>query len=355
MFADAEGWIDNVEEVRITSPAPRDTWWQLVESDPLCFMYQTPTGIDAICAAHNAHDESRLYEFPDGRRLLLPLYRSRLAPVAMSSLRSPKIGGVLAGEPVRASDLRAILADLAALPNLRRIVRPTALQSEAWIDAAPEDVSSNECVSHVLELDEDFTRVFKEKFNSQARRAVRKGEKAGLQIEHGDARQLLTPFYELLERSIDRWAAERGQPLLLARWRSRRSNSLERLRRTFGTFGDACRIWLASVDGKPAAGIIVLFGRNAHYTRGAMDKDLAGPSRASFLLQKLAIEEACSRGCRYYNMGESGSSDSLARFKRHFGATEYHYPEYRFERLPVSRWESGLRGAVRSLLSRRNR
>ena len=342
-----------MQEVRITSPAPRDIWWQLVESDPLCFAYQTPTGIDAICAAHDALDESRLYEFADGRRLLLPLYRSRRTPAMLSALRTPKIGGVLSSHPLRTIDLQSILADLAGLPYLRRIVRPTALQATQWIDAAPRNASSTECNSHLIELGRDFSDVWQNTFNGQARRGVRKAEKAGLTIEDGDASTLLMPFYRLLERSIERWAKERGEPLLLARWRARGSNSLNSLQQTFGTFGDACRIWLASLDGQPAAAIIVLFGRNAHYTRGAMDKDLAGPSRASFLLQKLAIEEACARGCRYYHMGETGTSESLARFKRHFGARLYQYPEYRFERLRLSRWEARLRNLARALLGKR--
>ena len=91
---------------------------------------------------------------------------------------------------------------------------------------------------------------------------------------------------------------------------------------------------------------MVLFGGNAHYTRGAMDKDLAGPTRASFLLQRLAIEDTCKAGCRYYNMGATGTSDTLVRFKSHFGALPYNFSEYRFERLPFTRIETRLRDIV---------
>jgi hypothetical protein len=34
-------------------------------------------------------------------------------------------------------------------------------------------------------------------------------------------------------------------------------------------------------------------------------------------------------------MGETGSSETLAQFKEHFGATPRVYAEYRFERLPI--------------------
>jgi len=343
-----------MNRLRIISPAPRDVWWELVDTDATCFPFQTPTGIDAICAASNSRDKSRLYEFPDGRRILLPLYCNRRLPKRLSILTTPKTGGPLSDGTIRTEHLRSILDDVARLPFLGQNVRPTAIQAEQWVEVAPESASSVECVSHVTDLSGGFETVWKERFNSQGRRGIRKAEKSGLNVAEGDAREMLEPYYGLLERSVERWAKDRGQPLILARWRARKTNSLKTLKRNFETMGSACRMWVAYLDGQPAAGIIVLFGRNAHYTRGAMDKKLAGPSRASFLLQKLAIEEACNRGCRYYNMGESGNSQNLARFKKHFGATEYRYPEYRFEMLPISKLEIRLRGAIRSLMARRN-
>ena len=68
------------------------------------------------------------------------------------------------------------------------------------------------------------------------------------------------------------------------------------------------------------------------------------------LLHRLAIEEACRAGCRYYHMGESGSSASLAQFKRRFGANAYGYAEYRLERLPITSVDAHLRRLVKRLI-----
>jgi hypothetical protein len=65
----------------------------------------------------------------------------------------------------------------------------------------------------------------------------------------------------------------------------------------------AAAIWVARHRGQPVAGIVVLRGPNDHYMRGAMDKDLAGPTRANFLLHWLAIQDACQRGVLWYQMG----------------------------------------------------
>jgi hypothetical protein len=67
-----------------------------------------------------------------------------------------------------------------------------------------------------------------------------------------------------------------------------------------------------------------------------MDLSFAGPTRANYLLHRLAIEDACASDCHYYHMGETGQSASLAQFKSRFGALAVAYEEYRFERLPLT-------------------
>jgi lipid II:glycine glycyltransferase (peptidoglycan interpeptide bridge formation enzyme) len=116
------------------------------------------------------------------------------------------------------------------------------------------------------------------------------------------------------------------------------------------TMGEACQVGLATLDGTPVASIIVLRGKNANYSRGAMDSDRIGNSGANDLLQKLAIEDAARSGCRYYHMGESARSSSLSQFKEKFGAVAYDYAEYRLERLPLTQIDQAARTAVKRLI-----
>jgi hypothetical protein len=80
-----------------------------------------------------------------------------------------------------------------------------------------------------------------------------------------------------------------------------------------------------------------------------MDREIAGPTRANFLLHSLAIEEACRAGRRYYHMGETDPSSSLARFKAHFGAEAHPYVEYRIESPRIIATRDRLRRARRLL------
>ncbi len=342
-----------VPKMRVTSPAPRDVWFDLLESDPNAFVDQTPQSVDVIATLANCTDASRLYEFPDGVKLVLPLLRREGLPVRLSVERTPVFGGFIASQPVGAETLRSVFADLASRPLLQTIVSASALGQEAWEAAAPDGVVALPRLAHVLDLAGGFETVWNERFNKQGRRAIRKAEKSNIDVDLDTTGRLIGPFYDLLLRSVNRWAGNSGEPAMIARWRAQRRDPLRRFRLMSEKLGDAFRIWGARVDGKLAAAIIVLQGPNAHYTRGAMDKELAGPTRASFLLQKLAIEDACESGCRYYHMGQTGTSENLARFKAQFGATPRRYSEYCIERLPLAATKARLRQLMKKIVTSR--
>jgi lipid II:glycine glycyltransferase (peptidoglycan interpeptide bridge formation enzyme) len=81
-----------------------------------------------------------------------------------------------------------------------------------------------------------------------------------------------------------------------------------------------------------------------------MNKELAGPTRANFLLHWLAIQDACRRGARWYQMGQSGwGDDQVSRFKENFGAQAYEFPELWLERFPITRLAQVARGTVKRL------
>ncbi|HLH27679.1 MAG TPA: GNAT family N-acetyltransferase, partial [Acidimicrobiales bacterium] len=146
-----------------------------------------------------------------------------------------------------------------------------------------------------------------------------------VEVEVDHSGRLLPLYWELHRATVRRWAAERpGTPKWVTRLRSRWVNptSPRLLERVARHFGSGFAVWLARVDGRPAASIVVLTtGREAQYRWGAMDKELAGPTHASDLLQRLAIEQACRARLARYDMGGAETGTPLARWKQKFGAT----------------------------------
>lgn len=352
-------WQDRPREAtQVRSPAPREIWEATLASDPNALAFQTPSWLDCVCAFDGYEDASRLYELPGGRRLVLPLVRTRNLPARLRTETSlPPTwdpGGVVATGGIRIGDAERVLDDLADRPVLRTSVRPSSLVAAAWATAQRPGVVAVPRLAHVLELEGGFGRVWKDRFAGTARTAVRKAERSDLTVERDTSGRLVPVMYELFERSFHRWARKQHEPLALARWRRRRRDPIEKFELIARTLGEACRIWVAWRAGEPAAAILVLQGANASYTRGMMNKELAGPTRANYLLHRLAIEEACDAGCFHYDMGESGSSESLAQFKTRFGARPQPYAEYHLERLPITTLDRHARGLVKRVIGFRD-
>jgi Acetyltransferase (GNAT) domain len=335
----------------LVSPAPRDAWEAALAAYPNALVSQTPAWTDFLRAAAGYEDVSRMYELPGDRRLVLPMVRrKRLVRALAQAASMPSawgIGGLVAPDGVRATDAATVFADLVGHGGLRTLLRPNPLDGAAWAHARPGGVLATPHRSHVLELDGDFERVLAERFTSKARRDLRRAQRSGLTIECDTSGRLVPVYYELFERSVARWAAQQHEPRALARWRAHRWDPRRKFELMAQMLEGAFKLWVAWADGRPAAAILILQGANAAYTRGAMDKEMAGPTRANYLLHARAIEEACASGCRWYDMGDSGGSASLSRFKQAFGARPRDHADYHVERLPFTALERRARQAVK--------
>jgi hypothetical protein len=343
---------------RVISPAPREAWREIIDSDPQALVTHSPEWLDSLCATNAYEDASRYYQIPGRGEFILPLVRTRNRPSILSELTAyPEgwgFGGVLGTVPPGSEDIGIILEDLLSLSMMRLIIRPNPLSSRTWARVNQEKLQKDPRLAHVLDLRGGFSEVWSKRFSSTTRRYIRKAEKSGVEVQCDRDGELVSVYYQLFRKSVKRWAAIQHEPLWLANLRAIRRDPVHKFDIISKFLGSACRLWVAWYQHEPAAAIIVLQGANAHYTRGVMDKELAGPSHANDLLHSLAIEDACNAGCRYYHMGETGLSKSLAIFKKRFGAEEYPYYEYRYERLPITKIDQSGRAIVKKVIGFRD-
>jgi hypothetical protein len=336
---------------QVQSPSPRDEWHEIMDKDPHALVSQSPEWVDALCESGNYVDASRIYEFASGNKFLLPLVRNKHTPSFLSSLASfPSswgFGGFLGKAMPTTPEINLIVEDLLQMPEMRIMIRPNPLLNGAWNFPERKGVLEIPRLAHVIDLAGGFSHIWSKVFKSSTRTKIRKAESGGLEVKCNTTGEYLPVFFELFNASVKRWAGMQNEPLWLAQFRAKRRDSLKKFALLSKHLGDALRVWVAWYRNEPAAAIIVLQGTNAHYTRGAMNKALAGPTRANDLLQKLAIEDACNAGCRYYHMGESGSSDSLAQFKRRFGGVAHSYSELRIERFPITKIDQKIRTIIK--------
>lgn len=330
----------------------RAAWRRALAVDPDALVSQTPEWMDCVCASGRYEDATRAYASRDGHVLVLPLARRRRSG-PMGVLTSMPFGWGTGGlvtscEGVRSDDIAAVAADLATQPALLIGVRPSPGTAQAWLDGVPANVVRTHHMSQTVDLTDGFDAVWSQGFASTVRSHCRKAERKGVTVERDDTGRLMTVFDALYRKSVDRWAAQQHEPLWLARWRAARRDPTEKFQDVAKGLGSACRVWVASRAGEPVASMVVLaHGHHSTMWRAAIDKEAVKGTGASELIHRMAFEEACNSGHRYFHLGDSAPSSALARNKRGFGAAEFHYTGYRFERLPLTAADSFLRRQVK--------
>jgi hypothetical protein len=339
----------------VVSPAPRSTWQAVFDQDVEAVPYQSPQWTDALCRSAHRRDASRLYTFDDGTQMVLPMIGLPRVPGALDLAGSMPwgwgIGGMVSTSPVGAEHIRAVVNDLTTHARyLRLSIRPNPRAGDVWKAAMPPGARRVARLAHAIDLDGGFDAVWHNKFSSSTRKYVTRAEQAGVVVERDDQGRLVPAYYELFREATRRWAAQQHEPLLLARLRGYRRDPEQKFATIAQTLQDACKIYVASVNGQPAAACLILSYHNANAARVVLDRERVGKSGAPDLMMKCAIEDACKAGCRYFHQGESGTSKGIADFKRRVGGTAYEYEEYYLERLPVTAVDHAVRTGVKKLI-----
>jgi hypothetical protein len=331
-------------------PLTRTAWDEVVAADPDALVTQSAAWTGAVARVGRWRDVSRMFETRHGR-VVVPMVRHRstsgIVAIDASLPHAHGFGGIVAEGGTRADDLAAVLAVLASERRLRLAVRPNPLHEESWRLAA-SGWQRFPRRAHIVDLQGGNDQLW-DRVNSSGRRGIRRSEREGVEVRWDATGADLPAFFDLMEESRTRWATDSNEPEWLARWRLR-EDSLHKWSVISSALGDRCRVYTARWKGELVAGTIVLFGPNAHYTRGAMRKELAGECRANYALHWQAIRDAAAAGFRSYSMGESGTSSSLARFKAQFGAATCDYHEYRRELVPISKVDHATRAVVKRVI-----
>lgn len=327
---------------RVITPAPRDKWLAALAADPTATAYQTPEWLDAICRVSRFRDVSRLYECTDGRSFVVPLVRRSYLPAAATVQASPPAnwgtGGVVAAGGATVRDVRTVWTDVLRDPVAGTRITPYYLAASAWAAATPRRVRAVDLHVHVLDISSGFEEVWSKRFTGATRRAVRRAEGSRLDVVCDTTGAEMHTLDDLYHRWLRQRARDAGVPPALVVLRNAMRDSLSKYEAVAFALGTNCRVWVARLDGVPVAALVVLVhGEHALYWRGYSERALSSPLRANNLLQRLAIEDACELGCRFYNMGESAGVSSLEAFKERHGARPEAFRQYTHERLPYSR------------------
>jgi CelD/BcsL family acetyltransferase involved in cellulose biosynthesis len=180
--------------------------------------------------------------------------------------------------------------------------------------------SASYCL-HTLDLSRPASEIFAGFHHSSTQRAIRRAEREGLTYQAGTSEPLLAAFYGLLRLTRRR----HGLPPQPLAW----------FRNLVASVGERLTIHVASKDGRPIAGILMLsFKKTMVYKYGGSDAGRHSLGGMPFLFWR-AIEEAKTQGIEELDLGRSDLDQAgLLAFKDHLGATRstltyYTWPERR--------------------------
>lgn len=228
--------------------------------------------------------------FPRGRRWVSLPFTDHCAPLARD---------------------RAALSELVdSVRNVRQHEGLRRVEIRAAVPDAPHHAVG---VLHQLALSDEPAELFAEFHASQIRRGIRKAERDGrVMVREATRPEDVTEIFYRLQLQTRR---RQGTPLQPKRL-------FELLWQRLHPTGFA-RTLVAELDDRPiAAAVFLRFGGTVVYKYGASAPD-HWRERPNHLIFWRAIQDACSAGDRYLDLGRSDLDNAgLRAFKSHWGAQE---------------------------------
>jgi hypothetical protein len=263
-------------------------------------------------------------DFDDGTSALFPLVtvKRKLGPLS-----------ILLGMPLGLEGTPIPLAGRLEPPHLEALFRELnahgALHVYGGAGGSPPALGEvMPAETHVLDLREGFEALWNGSFTAKNRNMCRKADKAGIVVadETATGGEDYYTLYETIARGWERDALPKDLFTALLG-----SGSAE--------------LWMARLDGRPAAGALLLRGSgDLLYWSGAMDREFGSLAPSNAVL-RTAIQSACERGIEYLDFGASAGLAGVESFKRSFGASAREYIGIEL----TSRRHRGLQRARRAL------
>jgi serine/alanine adding enzyme len=293
------------QSIRIRPHTATDdaAWDSYAAAHPGYTIYHGRAFHAAVFEAFGMVSQGFIAESEEGRVVgLLPLVRqkSMLFGDRLVSLPYANPGGPLADAPAIALRLLGAAAEHASALGCNRIeVRDPEPRECDWPMHTDKVVMTRRLPGSVAELDKELGA----KLRSQCRRALK--EQASVQI--GSA-ELIPGFYQVFAASM----RDLGTPVYPRRW-------FEVLARHFG---EQMKIMLVSLDGRPAAGAVLVRWKDTLEIPWAASAREFNRYSVNMLLYRAALDHGIESGCRSFDFGRSSKESGTWRFKRQWGAEE---------------------------------
>lgn len=240
----------------------------------------------------------------------MPVVRSSRGPLhRLLSLPFGTYGDPLARDAASRRAMLETFFDMAASP--RCVEASVSLFGSQHLGEPPRGVRVRTEECRLVLLEGGFEQVWS-RASSKRRQLSRRGEEAGVVVRPLESEAELRRFHEIYREESREWGGVHPYPV-------------ELFLALFARRAEGVIVWGAFLDG-------ALLGAHIDFYRGDMAQAWQGGMTArakeyetGALLIKKAMEEACRRGMRVFNLGSSGGNEGILFFKESLGGVEHRY------------------------------
>lgn len=259
--------------------------------------------------------EAKLLIYSDGKKVLLPLSRSKRR-FLKTYITSPAgtYGGWLSSDTLTELHASLLVDYLSKFRNLFWRINPyNNLELKTIVMATTDDET------HAIDLSIGFDAIYKEWTKGHAS-AARKARKEGVSIRTAFDKKDWGEYFVIYEDSLKRWgdkASSRYDWRLFEEIFFRRSKNI--------------KLWLAVYQGQIIAGALCFYARkHVVYWHGAALDSYFNLRPVNLLMYEI-IKDACEKEYSWFDFNPSGGHEGVKAFKRSFGAKPLPCPVVKVE------------------------
>ncbi len=294
--------------VREVDPIRDPEWNELVENHPRAGVFHTPGWLEALRRTYG-YESFALTTCSPGVSLTNGLVLCRIDS-RLTGRRLVSLPFSDHCEPLieSAEDFNQILGSLEGILQKDRLKHIELRPTSNVMENREGFVQSNRFWLHRIDLRPSLDQLFLHLHRDCVQRKIRRGEREDLVCEQGRSEGLLQRFYQLL--------------LLTRRRQQFPPQPLGWFRNLIDCFGSGLKIYLASKDGHPIAGIVTLRHKDVVvYKYSCSDKSFSRLGGTALLLWRM-IQDSKNDGVRELDLGRSDWCNfGLVTYKDRWGSS----------------------------------
>ena len=295
-------------------------WEELIQKSDNTYFFCSPLWAKIIEKSFDDYrTATRLYHIND-KTILVPMMEKNPHGFKYFESMPGGYGGFFSESDITTDDFKSIVNDIVggrnlsfslALPPFEHIKPGKSPIKDEW---KLKDIDN---YVHFLDIEnKDFKQIWKNNFKKSTRKHIRKAKRSGVETRDASSIDDFKTYYDIYVKATKKWGL--GSP----------EYPFDFSRNLYMYGSSHVKLRLAFKDDKIIAGLLCFHYAKTIYQYSSAFLPEYGNLNPGNLLRSDAINQACIKNYKVYNLGHSGDLKGVRKFKAGFGAEEVEVKRY---------------------------